>query len=57
MAEGISCGPDVESHVEAIRPYVEAGFTEVALVQIGADHQEPFMRWAQEELLPALQSL
>jgi G6PDH family F420-dependent oxidoreductase len=57
VAEGISCGPDVEAHVEAIRPYVEAGFTEVALVQIGADAQEPFMRWAQEKLLPALQSL
>ncbi len=57
VADGISCGPDVEAHVEAIRPYVEAGFTEVALVQIGADAQEPFMRWAQEKLLPALQSL
>jgi G6PDH family F420-dependent oxidoreductase len=57
VAEGISCGPDVEAHVEAIRPYVEAGFTEVALVQIGADQQEPFMGWAREELLPALQSL
>jgi G6PDH family F420-dependent oxidoreductase len=57
VAEGISCGPDVEAHVEAIRPYVEAGFTEVALVQIGADQQAPFMGWAQEELIPALQSL
>jgi G6PDH family F420-dependent oxidoreductase len=57
VAEGISCGPDVEAHVEAIRPYVDAGFTELALVQIGADQQEPFMRWAQEELLPAVQSL
>ena len=57
VGEGLSCGPDVEEHVEAIRPFVEAGFTEVALVQIGADQQEPFMRWAQEELLPALRSL
>jgi G6PDH family F420-dependent oxidoreductase len=57
VGEAIPCGPDVEEHVEAIRPFVEAGFTEVAFVQIGADQQEPFMRFAREELLPALRSL
>jgi G6PDH family F420-dependent oxidoreductase len=55
--DAISCGPDVEAHVEAIRPFVEAGFTEVALVQIGAEEQESFIRWAQSELLPALEKL
>ena len=39
-AEAIPCGPSVEEHVEKIRPFIEAGFTEVALVQIGADQQE-----------------
>lgn len=43
--------------MEKIRPFVDAGFTEVALVQIGGEHQRPFMRWAQDELLPALRSL
>jgi G6PDH family F420-dependent oxidoreductase len=57
VGDAISCGPDLEEHVEAIRPFVEAGFTEVALVQIGAEEQEPFIHWAQAELLPALQSL
>jgi G6PDH family F420-dependent oxidoreductase len=57
IAEGIPCGPDVETHVEAIRPYLEAGFTEIALVQIGAEHQEPFITWAERELLPALREL
>lgn len=57
VAEAIACGPDVEAHVEAVRPYLDAGFEEVALVQIGGAHQEPFLRWAQEELLPALRSL
>ena len=51
------CGPDVEEHVEKIRPFLDAGFTEVALVQIGGGHQEPFLRWAEEELLPALRAL
>jgi G6PDH family F420-dependent oxidoreductase len=57
VAESLGCGPDVEEHVEKIKPFVEAGFTEVALVQIGADHQDQFIDWAERELLPALRSL
>ena len=57
VAEQLACGPDVEDYLEAVRPYVEAGFTEIALVQIGADHQAPFFSWAEQELLPALRSL
>ncbi|GGO99031.1 hypothetical protein GCM10012280_64560 [Wenjunlia tyrosinilytica] len=40
--------------LEACRPYADAGFTEVALVQIGGDHQEPYLEWAERKLLPAL---
>jgi G6PDH family F420-dependent oxidoreductase len=57
VREALSCGPDLEEHVEAIRPFVEAGFDQVALVQIGAEEQESFIRWAQAELLPALEKL
>ena len=57
VGEELSCGPDVEEHVEAIRPYLDAGFDEVALVQIGGEQQLPFIHWAQQELLPALRSL
>ncbi len=57
VGDAISCGPDLEEHVEAIRPFIDAGFTEIALVQIGGEHQEPFLRWAQDELLPALRAL
>ncbi len=53
----LGCGPDVEEHVEKIKPFIDAGFDEVALVQIGADQQEPFFEWAEKELLPALRSL
>jgi G6PDH family F420-dependent oxidoreductase len=53
----LACGPDVEEHVEKIKPFVEAGFTEIALVQIGAEQQAPFIAWAERELLPALRSL
>jgi G6PDH family F420-dependent oxidoreductase len=57
VAEQLGCGPDVEEHVEKIRPFIDAGFTEIALVQIGGAHQRRFIRWAQEKLLPALRSL
>jgi G6PDH family F420-dependent oxidoreductase len=54
VAEAFSCGPDVAAHVEAVRPFVEAGFTHVALVQVGGDTQPEFLRFAEAELLPAL---
>ncbi|MGW5738416.1 MULTISPECIES: LLM class F420-dependent oxidoreductase [Streptomyces] len=57
IAEQIPCGDDVDAFVDAVRPYVEAGFTEVALVQVGGDHQRPFIDWAEKELLPALREL
>jgi G6PDH family F420-dependent oxidoreductase len=57
VARSVPCGDDVDAVVEAARKYVEAGFTHLALVQIGADQQEPFFGWAQEKLLPALRRL
>jgi G6PDH family F420-dependent oxidoreductase len=57
VAAALPCGPDVDEHVQKIKPFLDAGFTEVALVQIGAAHQEQFIDWAQHELLSALRSL
>jgi G6PDH family F420-dependent oxidoreductase len=57
VSEQLGCGPDVEEHVEKIKPFIEAGFSEIALVQIGAEQQAPFIAWAERELLPALRSL
>jgi G6PDH family F420-dependent oxidoreductase len=57
VSEQLACGPDVEEHVEKIKPFIEAGFDEIALVQIGAEQQAPFIVWAERELLPALRSL
>ncbi|ANH90153.1 MULTISPECIES: LLM class F420-dependent oxidoreductase [unclassified Streptomyces] len=54
VAAAIPCGDDPEAFVEAVRPYAEAGFTEVALVQIGGASQEPFLGWSAKTLLPAL---
>ena len=54
VAEAFACGPDVAAHVEAVRPFVDAGFTHVALVQVGGDTQPEFLHFAADELLPAL---
>jgi G6PDH family F420-dependent oxidoreductase len=54
VAEQVPCGADVGAVVDAVREFVDAGFTHVALVQIGAEHQGPFVEWAEAELLPAL---
>jgi G6PDH family F420-dependent oxidoreductase len=57
VADAIPCGPDVEQHVNAVKPFLDAGFDEVALVQIGGANQGPFLEWAERELLPALRAL
>jgi G6PDH family F420-dependent oxidoreductase len=57
VGEQLPCGPDVYEHVEKIKPFLDASFDEIALVQIGADQQEPFFEWAEKELLPALREL
>jgi G6PDH family F420-dependent oxidoreductase len=57
VAESIPCGPDVEPHVQAVKRFLDAGFDEVALVQIGDSEQAGFIDWAERELLPALRAL
>ncbi|MFG2899949.1 LLM class F420-dependent oxidoreductase [Streptomyces zaomyceticus] len=57
VAKSIPCGDDVDAVLEAARPYVEAGFTDLALIQIGGARQMPFLRWAETTLLPALRDL
>ncbi|MFD6566457.1 TIGR03557 family F420-dependent LLM class oxidoreductase [Micromonospora profundi] len=57
VAEGVPCGPDVDAHVEAFRKFVDAGFTHVAIIQVGGETQPMFLDWAQEQLLPRLRAL
>ena len=56
VAAQMPCGPDVGRHIAGIREFETAGFTHVAVVQVGADTQEQFMAWAATELLPALRA-
>jgi G6PDH family F420-dependent oxidoreductase len=50
------CGPDLARHVDAVRQFEDAGFTHLALVQVGGETQEQFITWAANDLLPALRS-
>jgi G6PDH family F420-dependent oxidoreductase len=53
VAGSIPCGDDVEAVIEAAKAYAEAGFTHLALVQIGGDQQEPYLEWTKKSLMPA----
>ncbi|HVF33177.1 MAG TPA: TIGR03557 family F420-dependent LLM class oxidoreductase [Acidimicrobiales bacterium] len=53
VAESIPCGPDPERHVQAIRAYLEAGFDEVYVSQVGPD-QAGFLAFCKDEVLPRL---
>jgi len=57
MTSEVPCGPDVSAHVDGVRKFVDAGFTHVALVQIGGETQSAFLDWAADELLPELRRL
>ena len=54
VADSIPCGPDLDAIVESVRPFWEAGFSDVALVQIGGDTQERFLDEVSGPLLEKL---
>jgi G6PDH family F420-dependent oxidoreductase len=53
VADAIPCGDDVDAVLQAAKEYADAGFTHLALVQIGGDQQEPFLEWSRSTLMPA----
>jgi len=53
VAEKVPCGPDPEVHLKAIREYVDAGFDEIYVSQMGPD-QEGMIRFYEREVLPQL---
>ena len=54
VAENIPCGPDLDAIVEAVSAFWEAGFTDVALVQIGDETTGRFLDEAAGPLLKSL---
>jgi G6PDH family F420-dependent oxidoreductase len=54
VAKNIPCGPDTDRIVSSAAAFWEAGFTDIALVQIGGEHQSEFFSYAERDLLPVL---
>jgi hypothetical protein len=53
LADKVACGPDPENAAEKIRTYVEAGFDEIYIAQMGSD-QAGGIRFLTEKVLPLL---
>ncbi|CAB4938385.1 unannotated protein [freshwater metagenome] len=51
IAESITCGPDVDLHVERIQAYADAGVDELYVQQVGGEH-EAFFAAYREHVLP-----
>ncbi len=57
VAEAIACGPDLDELAESARPFLDAGFTDIAIVQIGDEQQERFLDEVAGPLLERLRAL
>ena len=53
VGKSVVCGPDADRHVQQVRSFVDAGYDEVYVQQIGPD-QEGFFRFWSEEVTPKL---
>ncbi len=56
VAEGMPCGPDLDAVVEAASVYWGAGFTDLAIVQVGEEKQAQFLAEAAGPLLERLRA-
>jgi G6PDH family F420-dependent oxidoreductase len=56
VAASIPCGPDLDEIVEAVRPFWEGGFTDIALVQAGDESQDEFLATIAGPLLDKLRA-
>jgi len=56
LSESMACGPDLDEHVAKLREYVDAGYDELYVSQIGELSQDFFDVYA-AEVLPALREV
>jgi len=57
VADSIACGPDLDALAESVKPFLEAGFTDVAVVQVGDESQQQFLAEVAGPLLSKLRAL
>jgi G6PDH family F420-dependent oxidoreductase len=51
----IPCGPDPQEHIDALQKFIDAGFDEIFIAQIGPD-QGDFLHFYEQEVLPSFAS-
>ena len=51
--DSVTCGPDVDAHVEALLPAVDAGFDELYVANMGPHYADMIAAYG-EHVLPAL---
>jgi len=57
VAKVVPCGSDAGPVLEAAKQFFDAGYTDLALVQVGGDQQASFLAAATTEILPELRKL
>ncbi|GAA5207179.1 TIGR03557 family F420-dependent LLM class oxidoreductase [Microbacterium kyungheense] len=57
VAGSIACGPDLDELAAAAGPYLDAGFTDIAFVQVGDQAQDRFLAEAAGPLLERARAL
>ena len=53
LADSVPSGPDPQPYVDAVQPYLDAGFTNLSIVPVGDDVDGTIRFW-QDEVRPAL---
>ena len=57
VAASIACGPDLDELAESVTPFLRAGFTDVAFVQVGDERQDEFLAEIARPLLERARAL
>jgi G6PDH family F420-dependent oxidoreductase len=57
IAGSIACGPDLDELAASVQPFLDAGFTDVALVQVGDESQDQFLADVAPALLERIRAL
>ena len=57
VADAIACGPDLDALARSAQPFVDAGFTDLAILQIGDEGQQRFLEEAAGELFERISAL
>jgi len=57
VASSLACGPDLDELAESARAFIDAGYTDIAIVQVGDEGQDAFLDQAAGPLLEKLRAL